>query len=374
MKYKDINWDEIRSQFPVASKKVYLDAAEASPIPNEVVRAGSRYYEDMSRKGILNWDYWESSREKTRKGVSDLINADKEEIAFVGSTSHGMNILSQMLMGSGAVVTMEDEYPASTIPWIHHGYRVRFVKPVNQKYPIEEIEKIIKKDTRILVNSHVQFSTGFCQDLEAVGKLCKQHNLIHVVNSTQSFGVIPINVKDFNVDFMCFSGYKWAFSGFGEGCLYINSKWFGKVKYPEAGGESVENWDSLDNRTYTLKQDAAELEVGTVNYPGIITLGAGIEFINRIGTQNIKRRISELNNYLIESVQKLGIRIVSPLGQQHRSAITVLDIPRPSLVVKQLEEDGIIVSKRTKGLRVSIHIYNSESDIDRFIASLRHCI
>lgn len=365
-----IDWQKIRDDFPVLKNYVYLDAGESSPIPTQVAEAGKSYYETMQNLAVLGWTEWDKIKEHAREKLARLINAEPKEIAFIVSTSYGMNLLADMLLGKGEMLTMEDEYPASTIPWIHKGFKVHFVKPVNQTYPPELIKQSLTKETKILVTSHVQYLTGFCQDLEEIGRLCQERGLIYVVNPTQSLGAIPLDVKKAQIDFMSFSNYKWGLAGFGIGAIYINQKWLGKIKFPQAGSESVTDWNSFDNAKFTLKKDASELEVGTASFPNILALNASLDYLNQIGMENIQQRIYELTDYLISGLQKRKIKIVTPLEKKYRSGIIIIDIPNPEKICQELEKRKIIVSKRNKGLRISVHFYNSKEDIDKFLSAL----
>lgn len=366
-----INWDDVRKQFPAALRCIYMNAAESSPIPIAVANAAKQNYDEMLNTGITSWSSWEKIISQTRAKVAKLINADPEEIAFTLSTSYGMNIFADIFReGKSQVLTMEDEYPASTIPWIHRGFIINFMQPKDNIYSIDAIKNTITHQTKILVTSHVQYNTGFKQDLDEVGLLCKNLGLILIVNATQSFGAIPIDVKKAHIDFLSMSGYKWAFTGFGIGIIYINKKWFGKISFPLAGSESVQNWYDFDNKTFSLRKDATELEIGTPQVPNIIALHAAISFINNLGVENIKNRIYELNEYLTAGFKERELKIISPPQIKYKSGITVVDIPDAEKIVQKLEQKNIFVSKRNKGLRVTVHIYNSFIDIDNFFKTL----
>ncbi len=366
-----ISWQAIRAEFPATQKYVYLDAAEASPIPELVSNAAETYYQEMVEEGVMGWNKWEAQMNDARKSVAKLINADVEEIAFTINTSHGMNIVADILEGQGNVLTMKDEFPSSVIPWVHRGYDVAFVDPTDHVYRLKEIQGSISENTDILVTSHVQYCTGFKQNLAALGELCQENGLTYVVNATQSVGVMPIDVKRSKIDFLTFAAYKWLMTGFGIGVLYINKKWLGRMKTPVAGGESAEYENGYDNTGYTLKGDASVLEVGTPHFPNIIALGAALDFVNSIGIANIQDRIYELSDYLIKQLEELGLTVVSPQAEQHRSGITVVDLPNHKGVAERLCEKGIIVSSRKNGLHITTHIYNNRKDIDRLVSELK---
>jgi selenocysteine lyase/cysteine desulfurase len=375
-----MDWNKIRNLFPATKKFAYLNAAEASPVSVMSAREAKTFYDEILTKGDLLWDEWLEKREKIRKKVAELINADKSEIAFTLNTSHGMNLIVGMLKGiedpdGKEVITMEDEFPSSTLPWLNLKYTLRFVKPENAVYSIDEIEKNITSNTKILVTSHVQYKTGFKQDLVELGKLCKDRDLIFVVNATQSAGAMPIDVRKANIDFLVFSGLKWMMAGYGVGVLYISKKWFEKVDYPVAGWQSVKDPSLMDNRKLDLRKEASVFELGCPHFSNIFALGGALDLLNEIGKKNVERRIYELGDYLVEKLEELNsglsFRIVSPLDRKYRSGITVIGFENAEKIVQELYKKDVVVSARGRGLRVSVHVYNNEKDIDKFISELQ---
>jgi len=365
-----VNWNKIRKQFPATKRFTYLNAAGGSPISKHTAREGRRFYDEICARGDTLWTEWLRRVEEGRGKVAKFINADESEIAFTLSTSLGMNLIAGILKGKGDVITMDDEFPSSTFPWLNLGYNVHFVKPRKCVYSLKDIEEKINRKTKILVTSHVQYRTGFKQDLVSLGKLCKRNDLIFVVNASQSAGAMPIDVKKANIDFMVFKSLKWLMAGYGIAVIYINKRWFNKINYPIAGWRSVNNPALMDNKMLDLKNEASELEVGSPHFPCICALSGALDFLNKIGKKNIQRRIYDLGDYVVKRMKDAGLEIISPLDKKYRSGITIIKIENPELVVKKLYKKNIIVSARGGGLRVSVHIYNNKKDVDTFVSEL----
>ena len=364
-------WNKVRNEFPASKNLVYLNTAGGAPISKHAASQAREFYDELVNTGD-HWKEWLEKREQVRKKVAKFINADPDEIAFTLNTSHGMNLISQMLNnGSDEIVTMHDEFPSTTFPWLNRGYKALFVKPKNQIYTKEAIEKKIEKTTRILLTSHVQYSTGFKQDLVEIGKLCKKRGLVFIVNATQSFGAFPIDVKKAKIDFLAASGFKWIGGGYGIGILYINKKWFNKVHYPLVGWQSMEEVYPKDNRKLNIRKVASVLEVGCHPFANIFTLGGGIDIQNKIGKKRIEKRIYYLADYLADKLKENNFEIVSPLERKYRSGITIVKMENATKIVEKLKKKGIMVSARGEGLRVSVHFYNNEKDIDTFIEELK---
>ncbi len=366
-----VDWNEIRNQFPAIKKSVYLNTASASPVSKVAVQEAKRYYDDVLIHGDSNWEKWLKKTEIIREKVAKFINADKSEIAFMPNTSSGMNIVAEMLEGKGEVVTMNDEFPSSTIPWMNRGFKINWVMPENNIYSIDAIDSKITEKIKILVTSHVQYCTGFKQDLIELGGFCKRKDLIYVVNATQSIGAMPIDVKKANIDFLVFSSVKWLLTGESIGAIYISKKLHKKIKWPVAGWMSVKNAMKMNNRSLGFKNSVSRLEVGGPALQSIFVLGKTIDFLSEIDKYDVEKRIYELNDYLVGKLSELDIEIITPLDKKYRSGITVIKMKNAEELVRKLSKKKVIVSARKNGLRISVHIYNNENDIDKFIRELK---
>jgi cysteine desulfurase/selenocysteine lyase len=223
----------------------------------------------------------------------------------------------------------------------------------------------------VLVTSYVQFATGFRQDLVVLGRLCRERNLVFVVDATQGMGVFPIDVVASGIDFLVFSGYKWAQAGYGVGGMYVAPRFLSPNSLPVAGWWSARDPEAVINDRLELKETAAALEVGCPQFAGIFALGAALTLFEKIGKGRIEERIHELTDYLHQRLNAERLFIASPQRREQRSGITIVEMRNAADVVKYLAEKKIIVSARGKGLRVSVHMFNNFDDIDRLVAALR---
>ena len=369
-----INWNEIRKEFPVCEKYVYLNPAGGSPMSRSASEAGQLFYREMLEFGDTYWDTWLDRTEKTRSKLAAFIGATREEIGFTTNTSHGMNLVAQMLKNKGSVLTMRDEFPSTTFPWLNLGTSLKFVEPENHGYSIENIRKSLSVNVKILVTSYVQYNTGFRQDLEALGNFCRENKLIFVVNATQALGIFPVDVEKCQIDFLMFTGLKWATAGYGIGGLYINKKWLAPEVFPFAVWRSVVAPERMDNTALDLKNEASVIESGCPHFPNIFALGGALDLFNKIGQDNVVNRVIYLNRLLEKRLQNLGINVIAHPNDKHRSGILIAKINHPKEVVGKLAEKKIIVSARGEGVRISNSIFNNEDDIDVLITALKEIL
>mgnify|MGYP001766540820 CR=1 FL=1 len=368
---KGPDWKKIRAQFPALKKCVYLNAAGGSPVPRPVAEAGIEYYKESLNYGELYWQRWGERQEKVRAALARFIGAAPEEVGFTLNTSHGMSLIAGALKGRGAVLTMHDEFPSSTVPWLNAGFKLKFVKPEQGRYTLENIEKHLTPDVKVLLTSYVQYRTGFRQDLEALGRLCRRKGVVFVVNATQAFGAMPVDVRKAGIDFMAFSCFKWTVAGYGAAAIYASKRHLKAIKFPEAGWRSVPAPEVMDNKARAMKKAASAVEAGCMHFPSIFALGAAVKFLSGIGVRNIQRRILELDAYLEEGLAAIGAEVDTPLDPSCRSGITIIKVKDPARAAAALEKMGILLTPRGRGVRVSLHFYNDRSDIDRLIAGLK---
>ena len=288
-----VDWNKVREEFPVCKKYVYLNPAGGSPVSQSAADEGKRFYDEMLEFGDTYWEKWLERTENVRSSLAGFIGADREEIGFTTNTSHGMNLVAQMLknivQGEGkgedrekatTVLTMRDEFPSTTFPWLNQGTQIKFVEPENHGYSIDNIKKTLTPDVKILISSYVQYCTGFRQDLEELGNFCNENNLIFLVNATQALGIFPVDVKKCNIDFLVFTGLKWATAGYGIGGLYVNKKWLAPDNFPFAGWRSVHSPGKMDNLDLELKNEASVIESGCPHFPNIFALGGALKMFN----------------------------------------------------------------------------------------------
>jgi selenocysteine lyase/cysteine desulfurase len=222
------------------------------------------------------------------------------------------------------------------------------------------------KASTILI-SHVQFSNGCRQDLEAFGETKEARRL--VVCGSQSAGAFPIDVRRARVDAFTTSGHKWLCAGYGAGLLYVSRHLLAARPPRSIGWLSVENPFEFENRSYALLPTNRRAELGCPSFAGIFALGAALDYVLGIGIPAIAERILELNLYLTERLARAGFTVLSP-GGPHRSGETLVEVEEPRVAERFLRDRAVLVTRKAQGVRISTHFYNNESDVDACVEAL----
>ncbi len=370
------DFERYRSEFPITERFAFMNHAAVSPLPVRAVKAVEDLFQEFSCSGIECYPNWERRIHEVRKMFARLINADANEIAFVGSTSEGLSAVATGLeWKKGDIVLIpEIDFPANIYPWMNlerHGVTTRFIPKKDGRFEVRDVEKVLSPRTRLVSVSSVDFATGFRYDLEALGDFCREKGLLFCVDAIQSLGVIPLDVKKYGIHFLSAGGHKWLLSTMGCGCLYI-ARAVNHIIHPErVGWKSVVDEEDFFRVHFHLKPNALRFEPGTMNVAGIYCLGAAIELILEVGIPSIHQHILAINDILFRGLRDRSIKIVTSMEEKERSGILSFVPPSDSAGLwKYLSDNRIMVSLRDGKIRLSPHFYNNNEDAELFLRTL----
>jgi len=368
--------ENIRKEFPVTQHRLFMDHAKVAPLPRPVQATITAFAADACEQGTAHYAEWLKELEIVRARFAKLINAEPGEVAFVKNTSEGLSIVANGIdwKEGDNVVIPDIEFPANVYPWMNlkrRGVEVRFVKAVRGRVPFEQITAQVTGRTRVVSISSVEFNSGFRNDLKRIGEFCKEKNIYFCVDAIQSLGVIPMDVKDFNIDFLAADGHKWMLSVEGLGGFYISKKVLEDIHPVQVGWDSVINSNDYGSYDFTLKPDAARFEEGSVNTLGIYALGAALALLEEEGIEQIEQRVLHLGDHIIDHLRQRKLKTLSSTepGERSGSVCFAGDMDYEKLA-PFLRERKVIVSVRENFVRLSPHFYNTEEEIDRFFALL----
>jgi selenocysteine lyase/cysteine desulfurase len=198
-----------------------------------------------------------------------------------------------------------------------------------------------------------------------------------MVNATQAFPFYPLDVKAMSIDVLTASVHKWGFTGHIGTVFFTSAAFREKYPGPVAGWLSVKPegksiFHTAKNTPFSLYDSARRYDLGTHNLQLNLAFQASLDYLKSIGFENIRERIVELTDYLIEGLKSLGADIISPIDRvEERSAIVAFSLGgRNKACIKNLKENNIFVSYRDGKIRVSLNIFNNFEDIDSLVNSI----
>ena len=371
-------WQNWRSEFPVTATYIYMNHAGVAPLSRRVRDAMAGFIEDATLYGAVHADDWAEAAEACRVTASRLINADATEIAFMKNTTQGILIAANGIdwREGDNVVTTAVEFPANVYPWWclkeRYGVETRMVPERDGRIYIEDIAAAIDERTRVLTISHVEFASGFRNDIEALGELCRERDIWFVLDAIQSLGVVEVDVKSCNVDILAADGHKWLLAPEGAAIFYCADEKREQLINTNVGWASVVNPRDFLNYDLTQKPDATRFEEGSYNSVGLYGLKAAIDLLHDIGIPAIKARVLELTARLIAGLEAKGYRVITPKTDVDRAGIVIFESDRytPAEIYETLYGENIITAERGSGVRVSPHFYNTPSEIERLLEVL----
>jgi selenocysteine lyase/cysteine desulfurase len=272
------------------------------------------------------------------------------------------------------IVTTDLEYPSVVYPWLRKGLGVKlhYVKNVDGKVLLDDMEKAVDDKTVAAAISHVEYSNGFRHNLRVLSEIVHEHGAYLIVDAIQSVGTMPIDVKRDDVDFLMASCYKWLLSPPGAAYLFVKDELIEKFEPPFVGWASVDQQvfdtvDPWDIWNLSFSKTASRFQIGTSSIISLVGATVAMKMLLDFGTENIQRRIKKLTDYLISSVEDLGLKLQTPQEKPCRSGIVNFKINRPKKLAERLNKKGIVVSARSNGIRVAPHYYNTEEEVDRLM-------
>jgi selenocysteine lyase/cysteine desulfurase len=371
-------------EFPILREWDFFNHAGVSPLPRCASDA-LRLYAQQAEKQTYLFSNWYDSIEKTRKTAAKLINAHRDEIAFIKNTSEGISTFARGVDWNegDVIVTTAVEYPANVYPWMEiertHGVKlVRVPEEIDEDGAARvKLEAILKAASdpkcRMITISSVQYASGQRHDLHALGQFCRDNNKLFCVDAIQSIGVLPIDVQSMHIDYLAADAHKWMMGPEGIGFMYVRRELIEKTRPLAVGWLSVINPLDYGDINYTFKPDATRYECGTLNVPGILAIGASLEMLDSIGIDQISKRVHHLSQYTVNALKSKGHQIVSPRGMDEWSGGVCFNIANADphqLVVKLRKEHKTEIALREGRLRISAHVYNTEEQIDRLVGRL----
>ena len=371
-----MDWESLRQQFPVTGRWAFFDHAAVAPLSGPAQQAMTDWAADMAENGDAVLKKWENRVEEVRGLAGRLIHADPLDIAFVKNTSEGIGFVAEGLSWRPGdnVVTAAEEYPSNLYPWMNlssRGVEVRQVATRGNRIEIDDLRTTLDGRTRLVSLSSVEFASGFRNDLNAIGSICRERGILFFVDAIQSLGVLPLDVQQTPVDFLSADGHKWMLGPEGAGIFYIRRELVDQLHVNGVGWNSVIGCHDFSHIDFRLKPHAGRWESGTLNVAGITALGASLELLLGLGIDQVAERVVELTDYLCASASAAGLEVFSSRRQSDRSGIASLRTEaEPRSLVRNCKAEGIVVNQRSGRVRISPHCYNNREEIDRLIQVL----
>ncbi|GCE12697.1 aminotransferase class V-fold PLP-dependent enzyme [Tengunoibacter tsumagoiensis] len=367
----------IRQTLPAVESRIYLNAGTFGPIPKQVVQAmQARIQEELAegRLGMQSYEQRSLISQQVRERVAHLLHADADEIALTANTSEGMNIATYGLdwQAGDEVITTNHEHLGALGPLYQlrerRGIVIRMADLGERadRPLVAAIEKVLTPRTRLIVLSHVTWTTGTVLDVRAASRLGKARGIPVLIDGAQSAGNIAINVKELEADLYAIPMQKWLCGPDGTGALYIRRDLLDRIAPTYAGYPSKNH---LSEREWELKADAQRFEVGGRHMSALAGQLAALQWLeDEIGYDWLFERIADLNDYAYAVLKDIpGLTVLTPQpGSNGLLSFKLANVDDAEAVSILQKQHGIYLRNLANihALRISTGFYNTQEDID----------
>lgn len=375
-----------REEFPLAKTVTYLNHGGISPLPKRTRLAVEACISAMSMNaGKYFHDSVLPLFGQFMENCAEFINApDMLDICPISSTSSALGLVAGAIdwQVSDEIILCDMEFPANMYPWLSlekRGVKCQVVPAQNGTLTLEALEAAVNKQTRLVTVSAIQFFTGARANLHAIGKYCREHDIIFVVDAIQSIGHIHIDVQEMNIDVLATGGQKSLLSLTGIGFLYVRRELCKNMLPYTMSANSVEGWEHWLNYDLTPREGAARFMTGTPNVTGMVSILSSLSLLNELGRNQIDAYTTALTGQFADSLEAEGYQIITPRPSNLHGPILTFQY-HPSVEVTQhavefLSQKDIMTTMHLNAIgepyvRLSVHCYNNEEDIQRFFYEL----
>ena len=230
MKQPPLNDENSRSYFQLPPETHYFLSAAVGPLYKKVVEECTSWNQMLAKKGAIADPEIFKLMNDVRQPLAKILGiSDPKRLAIGPNTSTNMNIVAmglKDLFSKREVITSSMEFPSSSLPWKHHGFKLI---NLGDKIEDQDILERVGPDTAAVVLSAIQYSTGFRKDFSFLGVELKKLGVPLIVNGTQAIGAFPLDIEKNHISFFSATGHKWLCSGFSGAVLYCDSFWSQKM-------------------------------------------------------------------------------------------------------------------------------------------------
>jgi selenocysteine lyase/cysteine desulfurase len=369
-----------RNQFKV--KGTFINAAFTHPMSMATAEALKAYADRRLTDIRIADEMMDANRTEALKLFAKLINANPEELAWVPSTMVGENfIVAGLGLPGSSQRVVTDAYHFNGSLYLYgqlakRGLDVQVLIPKENGINLNDLDKAITPNTKLVAISLVSTVNGFQHDLKAVCDLAHSKGALVYADIIQAAGAIPIDVKASGVDFCACSSYKWLMADFGAGFLYVRKDKLPMLNRSQYGYRQIDHFDthvfpfdSPSDQVYDWTANetvGGYFQVGTLGNGTIAALRESLRYLNETGVDNIQRYRQPLLDKLQEQLPRFGFVPMTPVGST--SPIVSFGYKDAASRLKsKLDAADINISLYANRIRISPSVYNTMADVEKLI-------
>ncbi len=363
---------DYRALFPLPDGVVYLDHAATGVLGRPVMDAVGDYL--AGRAGHLpdrspnNFPADLDRADRARQRAATVLGVPAETVALVPNTSYGLNLVAQGLdwRPGDRVAVPGCEFPANHLPWLglaHAGVEVDRVAHREGVFTVDDVVAALRPETRVVAVSAVQFLSGFRCDLAAIGQLCRDRDVLFVVDAIQAVGAVRVDAAAVGAGLVATGSHKWIGGMQGVGVAAVTAELQDRLRPTRGWLNGPVDWDDFDRVSLDLHPDATRFHVGTGPTAATVALDAALGALLDVGPAVVEAAVLSSAGRLAEGLDRLGFDRYGP-GGAPRSGIVTVRADDPEGLHAHLAAQGVACSMRSRLVRFAPHAQTPPDALD----------
>ena len=378
-----MNLGDQRELFEMAEEVAYLNCAYMSPQLRPAREIGERAVSRKSRPWEITPDDFFEDSEKSRALFARLVGGETDGVALIPSVSYGIAVAAANIdvREGQKVLILEDQFPSNVYAWRELAARsgaklVTVPRPADLDWAPAILEHL-DENTAVVAVPNCHWTDGSLVDLARVGERAREVGAALVVDGIQSLGAHPFDVREVRPDFLVASAYKWLLGPYGVGFMYVGEEWRegAPIEHNWINRRGSEDFSRLVGYQDTFQAGARRYDVGERS--NFVLLPMANEALRQLldwGVENVSETIGSVTDLIEKEAKERGIEAI-PAERRARHMIGLrLGSRVPEDLAARLAGENVFVSVRGESVRVSPHLYNTESDVERLFEVLEQVI
>jgi len=371
-----------RREFPILANTTYLVNHSLGAMPARVHDKLREFADQWATRGVRAWgEGWWDTPVTVGNVLAKLLNAPKDSVVMHQNVSVIQSLIASCIDFSkprNKVVYTDQNFPTNMYVWEGCkalGARIECVPTDGIHVDTQRVLDAIDETTAIVPISHVTYKSHFVQDAKAIQKRAREVGALVLLDTYQSLGTVPVDVKALDVDMVCGGSVKWLCGGPGAGYLYVRPELLPKLSPRITGWAAHAAPFAFEMGEQRYANDIRRMLNGSPAVASFCTATAGYELAIECGVDNIRNWSTKLTENLRRQLVEAGFKINSPERVEQRGGTLTVGLHSDEngpAFVKALEARGILVDHRPgAGIRVSPHYYTLEEELDEFVEAVQ---
>jgi selenocysteine lyase/cysteine desulfurase len=366
----------VRDEFPIFETATYLNSCSQGALSHRVRDAVEGWLAGWDENGA-EWDFWVERNETFRSSIASLLHARADDVAVTTSVSQGVSALVSALpleQGRNRIVISEYEFP--TVGQIAHAQELRGAEVVHVtpgddgSIGAERFAEAIDERTALVCCTTLSYRSGHRHDVSAIAEIAHDAGALVLADSYQACGAVELDVRSLGADAITGGTVKYLLGTAGLGFMWVRPEVHEALVPTQTGWFADEDIFAMSIADYSPHRSARRFDSGTPPVPALYAAVAGLSLVAEAGVPAIEAHVEALGTRLIDGLEELGATVVTPRDAAQRGPLVCVRSTDVAALVATLAAERIVVSSREDKLRIALHLYNVEADVDTLLDAL----